>query len=99
MSKEKKPSGWYFYGSAFSVKASITSYERRDGLLLGLKAANEGQWVSYYAMSPETNATVFHAIITSPYKLINDGTLQIGLYVQTSTRYGDVNYVSCGSEQ
>jgi hypothetical protein len=89
--------GWYFYGSAFSVKTPITSHERRDGLLLGLKAANEGQWVSYYAMSPETNATVFHAIITSPYKLTNYGTLQIGLYVQTSTRYGHVNYVSCGS--
>jgi hypothetical protein len=98
MPKQNKPSGWYFYGSAFGVKAPVTSYERRDGLLLGLKAANEGQWVSYYAMSPETNATVFHAIITTPYKLINDGTLQTGLYIQTSTRYGHVNYVSCGSD-
>ncbi len=89
--------GWYFYGSGVDVRAPITSYERPDGLLLGLKAANEGQWVSYYAMSPETNATVFHAIITSPYRSINNGTLQIGLYVQTSTRYGHVNYVSCGS--
>jgi hypothetical protein len=92
-------SGWYFYGSAFSVKAPITSYERPDALLLGLKAANEGQWVSYYAMSPETDATVFHAIITTPYKLIDGrGTLQTGLYIQTSTRYGHVNYVSCGSD-
>ncbi len=93
------PSGWYFYGSAFGVKAPITSYERRDGLLLGLKAANEGQWVSYYAMSPDTNATVFHAIIKSPYKSIN-GRLDftIGLYIQTSTRYGHVSYVSCSSD-
>jgi hypothetical protein len=90
--------GWYFYGSAVGHKAPITSYERPDGLHLGLKAANEGQWVSYYAMSPETNATVFHAIITSPYKLIDGrGTLQIGLYIQTSIRYGHVNYVSCGN--
>ena len=90
--------GWYFYGSAFGHKAPITSYERPDGLLLGLKAANEGQWVSYYAMSPETDATVFHAIITTPYKLIDGrGILQTGLYIQTSIRYGHVNYVSCGS--
>lgn len=93
--------GWVYYGSAFNVNAPISEHEdAKEGLILGLKAAKEGQWVSHYAMSPETNATLFRSVITNPNNITSgeDKTIGVGMYVQTTIHNGLVNYVSCGAD-
>jgi hypothetical protein len=101
----KCSTGWLYYGSAFNdkVRAPVSQHEDpMRGLTLGLAAAKEGQWVSHYAMSPETNATLFRAIITNPNNNITSSGeekhIGVGMYVQTTIRNGLVNYVSCGSD-
>lgn len=91
--------GWHYNGSAYEVDAPVDVYEdRQKGLIIGAAAANEGDWVSHYAMSPDTYATVFHTVMTNPYKsLSNESEFQVGLYVQTTISNGLVNYVSCGA--
>lgn len=91
--------GWLYYGSAFGVNAPVSVHEdSQKGLVIGAAAAREGDWVSHYAMSPDTYATVFHTVMTNPYtSLSNDSEFQVGMYVQTTISNGLVNYVSCGA--
>ncbi len=63
---------WTFSGSAVLQGAPTTSSEDAQGLHLGIKAAVSGQWAGYYAVSPDTSAYVFHAVITLPSTTISD---------------------------
>ena len=97
--KSRTTNGWVYYGSAFGVHAPVDVYEDlQNGLVIGAAAAKDGQWISHFAMSPDTYASVFHTVMTSPYKSISkEHGFQIGLYVQTTISNGLVNYVSCGA--
>ena len=75
-------------------KSAPTSYfEDPQGLHIGVQSAAPGQWAGFFAKSPNTNAQVFHAILTLPYSSIPADVFNTGLYVQTSS--GFINYVAC----
>jgi len=86
---------WTFGGDAIAEKAPYIYSEDSNGLHIGVQGAINGQWAGFYAVSPDTNAQLFHAIITLPYTSISDNSFDTGLYVQTSAPY--INYVSCGA--
>jgi hypothetical protein len=85
---------WTLYGSAIPREARFEYSVNSAGLHLGIKAANNGSWAGYFAETPSTNAYLFHAILTLPYRTISDNEFNTGLYVQT-TYNGLVNYVTC----
>jgi hypothetical protein len=84
---------WQFSGDAAQQNAPTSYFEDSQGLHIGVQAAAPGQWAGFFAKSPNTNAQVFHAILTLPYSSIPADVFNTGLYVQTSS--GFVNYVAC----
>src|SRR2546427_2888442 len=88
------PGNWILSGSAVVQGAPTTSSEDAQGLHLGVKAALSGQWAGYYAQTPDTNAYLFHAVLTLPYSTIPDQSFNTGLYVQTAP-LAAINYVTC----
>jgi hypothetical protein len=85
---------WKFGGDAAAEGAPHTYAENSSGLYIGVQSALAGQWAGFYAESPNTNASLFHALITLPYSTIPDNYLDTGLYVQTSDNLL-INYVAC----
>jgi len=89
---------WTFSGSAVLQGAPTTFSEDAQGLHLGIKAAVSGQWAGYYAVSPDTSAFLFHAVLTLPSTTISDtapnAQFNTGLYVQTAP-LPKINYVTC----
>lgn len=73
---------WTFAGTA----TSHDYYEDSQGLHIGVKAPQSGQWVNYYAShsASQPNAELFHAIVTIPDTMVPDGVSNIGLYVEGS---------------
>lgn len=73
---------WTFGGTA----TSHNYYEDSQGLHLGIKAPQSGQWVNYYALysTLQPNANLFHAVVTIPDTIVPDGVSNIGLYVEGS---------------
>ncbi|MDC8453561.1 MAG: fibronectin type III domain-containing protein, partial [Candidatus Nitrosotalea sp.] len=73
---------WTFAGTA----TSHDYYEDSQGLHIGIKAPQSGQWVNYYASysASQPNAELFHAIVTIPDTMVPDGVSNIGLYVEGS---------------
>jgi hypothetical protein len=90
---------WTLYGSAVVRKAPIDVYENTvEGLSLGVQSAVVDQWAGYFAMSRDDYASLFHAVITVPNKVLPVWSFSAGLYVQTSITYGNINYVACTGE-
>jgi hypothetical protein len=85
--------GYIVNGSTKSV--NIGFFENTEGMSVGVKAVTSGPYTGFYAISAPSNAELFHARITSAYKSISGGFLQIGLYVRASA--GNTNYVTCAS--
>src|SRR5574337_1860325 len=73
---------WTFAGTA----TSHDYYEDSQGLHIGIKAPQSGQWVNYYASysASQPNAELFHAIVTIPDTMVPDGVSNIGPYVEGS---------------
>jgi hypothetical protein len=85
---------WYFDGSASVEGAPVQCYEdTTNGLHIGVQALSAGQWAGYFAVTPNLNAQLYHAVLTLPYTSIADNSFDTGLYVQTSN--GFINYVTC----
>jgi hypothetical protein len=63
-----------------------------DQLQIGVASPIAGQWVGYYAVSPPTNATLVHAVLTAPSNTV-PGHYSVGLYVQATNQI--LNYVAC----
>jgi hypothetical protein len=99
---------WTLYGSAVARKAPVAISENTaEGLSLGIKAAVKGNWAGYFAMTRDDYASLFHAVMTIPahslavapsYTGPKDERFSVGLYVQTSIIYGNINYVGCVGE-
>jgi hypothetical protein len=87
---------WRYGGSAQVSGAPYAFNEDQQGFHIGIQAKADGQWTGYYAVTPPTNAQVFHAIITEPVQTIPTYIFNSALYVQTAN--GLVNYVSCGAQ-
>jgi hypothetical protein len=86
---------WRYGGDAIAENAPYAFYKDTQGLHIGVQAPNAGTYAGFYAVTPNTNAMLFHAVITSPLRTIPSNYFQNGLYVQTSQ--APVNYVTCGA--
>jgi hypothetical protein len=87
---------WHYGGSAFSYfnpPAPTDVYKDSEGLHVGVKTPANGTYAGYYGVTQPTNATLFHAKITTPIRTISGDFFQNGLYVQTWD--GRINYVTC----
>ena len=87
---------WTFYGDAVAQNAPYKYNENSSGLYIGVKAATNGKYAGFYALSPRTSAQLFHAVLTLPFTNIPSRSFNTGLYVQTSAPV--VNYVTCYAE-
>src|SRR5438445_1059598 len=83
---------WAIGGNA--PPGGSASNENSSGLYLGVKTGTAGTWSGFFAKSSNTNAMLFHAVLTLPYKTIPDNVFDTGLYVQTSNT-NFINYVTC----
>ena len=86
---------WTYGGDAIAEKAPYDFYKDTQGLHIGVQAPANGTWAGFYAVSPNTNAALFHTVITTPVSSIPYQWYENGLYVQTSQPF--INYVSCFS--
>ena len=95
---QANPGYWYYNGDAPDLKANYTFFRDLQGLHVGAQAPANGTYAGFYAMSQNTNATLFHAIISTPVRTIpsNNNFFFNGIYVQTAQPV--VNYVSCVSD-
>jgi hypothetical protein len=83
---------WVYGGSAGTQSSSYAISVAASQLQIGVASPTEGQWVGYYAVSPPTNATLAHAVLTSPSSSV-PGHYSVGLYVQATNQI--LNYVGC----
>ena len=73
-------SGWTLGGSA-----SIHDYyEDSEGLTMGIRAPQNGQWVGYYAYRYQPDAYLFHSTVRIHDDVVSDGVSNVGLYVEGS---------------
>src|SRR2546427_5435693 len=86
---------WTYGGDAIAEKAPYDFYKDTQGLHIGVQAPANGTWAGFYAVSPNTNAALFHTVITTPVSTIPYQWYEDGLYVQTTQPV--VNYVTCFS--
>ena len=84
---------YWVYGGTAAVQSSFYGVSvAANQLQIGVASPTEGQWVGYYAVSPPTNATVAHAVLTAPSNTL-PGHYSVGLYVQATNQI--LNYVAC----
>jgi len=87
--------GWVYSGNGTTNNVNVGFFENTEGLNIGVRAVSSGPYTGIYAISPPSDAQLFHSVITSTYKSIPGGFLQIGLYVRAAS--GDTNYVTCAA--
>jgi hypothetical protein len=87
---------WTYGGSAQAQGAPFAISEDPQGFHVGVQAKAEGKWAGYYALTPLTNAHVYHAVITDPVRTTPQNIFNTALYVQTGN--GLINYVYCGAQ-
>jgi hypothetical protein len=88
---------WTYGGDAPLFNAPYAFWKDMRGLHVGVQAPSNGSWAGYYAVTPNTNAKLFHAVVTTPVQIIpsNNNWYENGLYVQNGT--GNVSYIVCTS--
>jgi len=86
---------WAYAGDAPAEKAPYSFSRDTQGLHIGVQAPSSGTWAGYFAESPNTNAVLFHSVITTPVRTVPSQSYENGMYVQTSN--GLINYVTCVS--
>jgi hypothetical protein len=99
--------GYWTYGGDAPVQtppAPYDFYKDLQGLHIGVQSTGNDtngnpKWAGYYAVSPITNARLFHAVITTPVRTLPNYNVyyENALYVQTA-KISDVNYVTCASD-
>lgn len=89
---------WTPWGSTINTPVLREYYEDSQGLHIGVQSPYSGKWVNYGFISPDTSASLFHAVVTNPYTSVYDGNVgttasvfEAGLYVMSSNS----NYVGC----
>lgn len=88
---------WIYGGDAPAFNAPYSFFQDSQGLHIDVQAPSDGTWAGYYAVTPNTNAVLYHAVITTPVRTIStpNDFYENGLYVQTSQPF--INYVACFS--
>jgi hypothetical protein len=86
---------WAYAGDAPAEKAPYDFTRDTQGFHIGVQAPSSGTWAGFFAESPNTNAALFHSVITTPVRTIPNQNYENGIYVQTSN--GLINYVTCVS--
>jgi hypothetical protein len=92
---QANPGYWTYGGDAPALNAPYEFFKDNQGLHIGVQAPANGTWAGYYAASPNTNAMLFHSVITTPVSTIPYLWYENGMYVQTSQPM--INYVTCVS--
>jgi len=86
---------WTFGGDASSQPgAKYTHSEDSQGLHIAVQPATSGTWSGYYAVSRNTSATLFHAVVTLAYTSVPDNGFNTGIYVQTWNN-DFIDYIGC----
>lgn len=84
---------WAYAGDAPAEKAPYNFSRDTQGLHIGVQAPSSGTWAGFFAESKNTNAVLFHSVITTPVRTVPSKNYENGMYVQTSN--GLINYVTC----
>src|ERR1700687_1517557 len=56
---------WQYGGTAVQNSSYYTFFETANQLHIGVTASSSGAWTGYYAVTPPTNASLVHAILTT----------------------------------
>ncbi|MDC8437718.1 MAG: hypothetical protein LV468_01810, partial [Candidatus Nitrosotenuis sp.] len=83
---------WTPWSSTVNTPLLREYHEDSQGLHIGVQAPYSGKWVNYAAVSPATDASLFHAVVTNPYTFVSNGVFESGLYVVSSI---NSNFVGC----
>src|SRR5713226_4912207 len=67
---QANPGYWTYGGDAPAENAPYAFYKDTQGLHIGVQAPSAGTYTGFYAVTPNTNAMLFHAVITSPLSTI-----------------------------
>src|SRR6185312_3229773 len=87
---------WKYGGDAIAENAPYEFSKDTQGLHVGVQAPANGTWAGMYAVTPNTNAMLFHAIVSTPVDFIPYQWYENGMYVQTAGSQ-NVNYITCVS--
>ncbi len=92
---------WVYGGDAAARHAPFDFFKDALGFHIGVQSP-DGGWAGLYAESPNTNAMLFHSVITTPVSVLpvlpTPQWYENGMYVQTLvTPQSSVNYVTCTS--
>ncbi len=99
LNRKESKAFWTYYGSAIAQKAPIDHWIDSDGMHIGIKPAKKDTWAGLFAMTRDDYAMLFHVKITNNNTSIeNDGRLSVGMYIQESIIYGNIDYVACVSD-
>ena len=91
---QSSPGYWQYTGDAPSENAPYQFSRDGSGLHIGVQAPKDGTYAGFFAESPNTNATLFHSVITTPLRALpSNEYYNNGMYVQTANGY--INYVTC----
>src|SRR5690242_10270690 len=85
---------WKDGGDAIAENAPYEYSKDSQGLHIGVQAPANGTWAGMYSVTPNTNAVLFHSVITTPVNFIPYQWYENGMYVQTAASQ-NVNYVTC----
>jgi hypothetical protein len=85
---------WHYGGSAQVLNAPYDIFKDSQGFHVGVQSLANGEWAGFYGVTPNTDATLFHAVITTDRRTIPSNFYNNGLYVQTAAS-SNVNYVTC----
>lgn len=75
-------SRWHLFGDAIARNAPHLGYEDKDGLHIGIVAPERNKWSGYFAISPLTQAKLYHVRITLPEARPTANMVDAALYVQ-----------------
>ena len=92
---------WTYYGTAVSEKNTpYDIYKDSQGIHIGEPGPDpavygDGSYSGYYAVSPDTNAVLVHAVLTATNQPVLHNDFQNQLEIMTTS--GQVNYLDCAA--
>jgi hypothetical protein len=92
---------WTYYGTAVSEKNTpYDIYKDSQGMHIGEPGPDpavygDGSYSGYYAVSPDTNAVLVHAVLTATNQPVLHNDFQNQLEIMTTS--GQVNYLDCAA--
>src|SRR5574340_904557 len=61
---------WKYGGDAIALNAHYAFSKDNQGLHIGVQAPVDGTWAGVYAVTPNTNAMLFHTILSKPLRVL-----------------------------